>query len=213
MKNWHENLSELSRSVLSPDQVSILRSDEKLLSFAKSKPYNLTLWFWVGIITTFVGGIGFGILLFVLYFYMWNIKIKKNYIMITSDRVIATLLYSETGKPSTNAGTTQINIPLKKIDSISYTDKGLNAHMIFVNSSPAQYFSRIEKEDYNSLQSVYNEYLKNIEEIESENKNINSMDSKQNSGVNDLEKLADLLKKGIITDEEFTKKKKEILGL
>ena len=213
MKNWHENLSELSRSVLSPDQVSILRSDEKLFSFAKSKPYNLTLWFWVGIITTFVGGIGFIILLLVYIYFFINLKIKKTYIMITSDRIIGFSLLSPSGKPDLRAGFTQINIPLKKIDSISYSDKGFNSDLIFINSSSSLYFTRIEKEDYNSLENAYNEYLKNIEIIESQNNQSSSIDSKQNSGVNDLEKLADLLKKGIITDEEFTKKKKEILGL
>ena len=34
-----------------------------------------------------------------------------------------------------------------------------------------------------------------------------------NSGVGDLEKLADLKEKGIISQEEFDKKKKQILGL
>jgi len=33
------------------------------------------------------------------------------------------------------------------------------------------------------------------------------------SGLNDLEKLADLKTKGIITEEEFTAKKKQLLGL
>jgi hypothetical protein len=34
-----------------------------------------------------------------------------------------------------------------------------------------------------------------------------------NSGINDLEKLADLRDKGIITPSEFEAKKKQILGL
>jgi len=34
-----------------------------------------------------------------------------------------------------------------------------------------------------------------------------------NSGLNDLEKLADLRNKGIITPDEFEAKKKQILGL
>lgn len=33
------------------------------------------------------------------------------------------------------------------------------------------------------------------------------------SDLNDLEKLADLQKKGIITEEEFTQKKKQLLGI
>ena len=34
-----------------------------------------------------------------------------------------------------------------------------------------------------------------------------------NSDLDDLEKLADLQKKGVITEEEFTQKKKQLLGL
>ncbi len=40
-----------------------------------------------------------------------------------------------------------------------------------------------------------------------------SSDSKESSGLDDLEKLASLRDKGIITKEEFTLKKKQILGL
>lgn len=38
-------------------------------------------------------------------------------------------------------------------------------------------------------------------------------DQSSNSGVGDLEKLADLKEKGIISQEEFDQKKKQILGL
>jgi hypothetical protein len=37
--------------------------------------------------------------------------------------------------------------------------------------------------------------------------------AKPTSNISDLEKLADLKNKGIITEEEFNAKKKQILGL
>lgn len=40
-----------------------------------------------------------------------------------------------------------------------------------------------------------------------------SSEQSSNSGVGDLEKLADLKEKGIISQEEFDQKKKQILGL
>ena len=40
-----------------------------------------------------------------------------------------------------------------------------------------------------------------------------SSPSPSNSGVDDLEKLSELKEKGVITEEEFQQKKKQILGL
>lgn len=38
-------------------------------------------------------------------------------------------------------------------------------------------------------------------------------ETKENNSIADIEKLAELKEKGIITEEEFNKKKKQILGL
>lgn len=56
--------------------------------------------------------------------------------------------------------------------------------------------------------NLFNEWVKSIEETRNgtyKNNNLN--------GLNELEKLAELKEKGIITKEEFEKKKKTILGL
>lgn len=52
----------------------------------------------------------------------------------------------------------------------------------------------------------FNDWVKNIEEVRADS-------YKSNSDFGQLEKLADLKEKGIITSEEFEKKKKIILGL
>jgi len=41
---------------------------------------------------------------------------------------------------------------------------------------------------------------------------INSVGQPQSSSLNDLEKLAELKEKGIITEQEFEQKKKQLLG-
>lgn len=62
---------------------------------------------------------------------------------------------------------------------------------------------------YNWANKSFEEGKKLIEERISEAKH----SSKSGSHLDDLEKLAELKKKGIITDSEFNQKKKQLLGL
>ncbi|AND39563.1 SHOCT domain-containing protein [Cytobacillus oceanisediminis] len=59
----------------------------------------------------------------------------------------------------------------------------------------------------------YEEFLKAKELIESYQDKLESGSSPVSSGADELKKFADLKAAGIITDEEFNAKKKQILGL
>ena len=100
-----------------------------------------------------------------------------------------------------NATTTEFGID--KITSVSY-DTGLVNKLIIKSSFDTLILTAIDKKAGQIL-------IKEIKAIQSQQK----INETNNSGSNldELEKLAELKEKGIITEEDFNQKKKQILGL
>ncbi|TYP95432.1 Uncharacterized membrane protein YhaH, DUF805 family [Fodinibius salinus] len=79
-------------------------------------------------------------------------------------------------------------------------------------SGPNQYGEDPKKNERTS-ENKLNSSASNLKETISNKMQSSTNENTQNHGLDDLEKLADLKDKGIITEEEFVAKKKQILGL
>ena len=73
--------------------------------------------------------------------------------------------------------------------------------------------NHVQPVNFNKSQKNAFYELKSILERKLEENTTVTQKSFSNNSLNDLEKLADLKNKGIITEEEFQAKKKQILGL
>ncbi|MFW5890954.1 MAG: SHOCT domain-containing protein, partial [bacterium] len=68
-------------------------------------------------------------------------------------------------------------------------------------------FTKKQQPNFEKIKKIIEEKRDNLDNIQKQVK------QPQSSGINDLEKLAKLKEKGIITEEEFNAKKKQILDL
>ena len=123
-----------------------------------------------------------------------NGESKAGALAVTDKRVIfgTKILFSSQVK----------DFEINKITSLNYKSDFMNK-LIIQGSSDKIVISAIEKK---AGQKIVNK----IKEIQ--NKDSSSNQTPEN-GFADLEKLADLKEKGIITEDEFNAKKKSILGL
>lgn len=94
---------------------------------------------------------------------------------------------------------------IKKITSVTYSSELANKIKI-QSSADVLMITAIEK---NAGQLIVNK----IKELQMQGDSGSEQVSSGQNDLNDLEKLADLKEKGIITEEEFSLKKKQILGL
>ena len=135
----------------------------------------------------------FTVFLFVLgiFFLVMSSLIKKTSLTVTNKKVY--------GK-CPNAP--QVNIPIKNISAVATFDR--NKTLTVTAANGVLSFPGIK--NYQEIKEVL---LKLIEERD------NAEESKQNnaSSVDELKKLKDLLDTGIISQEEFEAKKKQLLGL
>lgn len=108
-------------------------------------------------------------------------------------------------------------ILIKQISAIQFKKAGMTSgyiQFVFIGSqeSKAGIFGAVNDENtvvFNASQQKNFEEFKNAVE-----EKMNVLDGQQSSaGIGDLEKLADLKQKGIITEEEFVLKKRKILNL
>ena len=101
---------------------------------------------------------------------------------------------------SYNGGT--LNLQYEKIISVNKNDA---MKMIVINIGTAKPISFLNLLNYNEVFEFIN---KKISEISNEKASVNSI-----GAADELKKYKDLLDQGIITQEEFDAKKKQILGL
>ncbi len=105
---------------------------------------------------------------------------------------------------------------IKQISSIQYKKTGLLTHgyiqFVFLGSQESKAGYNASFQDENTV--VFKSGQQNdFDEIKELIERKISQPESSTSGVSDLEKLADLKAKGIITEEEFSLKKKQILGI
>jgi predicted glutamine amidotransferase len=130
----------------------------------------------------------------------------QTYILITNERLVASVAEAN------SLNVIKLIIPLRNIDNLVY-DAGIqlkvmsksNAYSIFTNSEDIEL---VRKTYY-----AYTQFKEKNETRELELK-VNPPSTVSNTNKYDeIEKLSELFKKGIITQEEFDKKKTELLGL
>jgi len=110
-------------------------------------------------------------------------------------------------------------IPFKSIVAVQLKRAGLTAGYIqltLVGGSEAKAGLFQSTKDENSINfhtnGGNNDKFEEAKKLIEERISVDGS-TQQNNSLNDLEKLAELKNKGIITEEEFTQKKKQLLGL
>lgn len=108
-------------------------------------------------------------------------------------------------------GCKQLEIPLDKVNSVE-TSKGLLLGSIKVwDGASAMKIDNVQKF---ALQPFVTAVNKAREALKNNNQQIKvEKNDESNDYIKELEKLAELKEKGIITEEEFLSKKKQLLGL
>lgn len=146
---------------------------------------------------------------FALLFYI--IALLQTFLLITNERMIGSLTEVNSNQYS---GVVKLVIPLRNIDNLVY-DSGSqlkvlsksNGYSIFTNSA-----------DIELVRKTYYAYTQFKEKNETKDTELESKINPPSAVSNEnkydeIEKLSELLKKGIVTQEEFDKKKRELLGL
>ena len=143
-----------------------------------------------------------------------ELEVYENKIIITRKGWIARTVHSKKGDKI---------ILINQIESIQFKpwDRWQNGYIQFVLSGGylANGNISIAVKDENTImfnqkqQEIFEEAKRTIEDLISSNKNNNSSNQSTHTNLDELEKLANLKEKGIITEDEFIAKKKQLLGL
>jgi len=167
----------------------------------------LIFWLIIGVILFFASSrIGLFIIAIVLFYFLFYIKKAYQY-ALTNKRLLA-----KRGWLSTSL----ISIEYEKITDIlvkqGFLDKSFfDVGVLAINTAGTGGHELIMKnigEPYRVKQELY-EKIEQSKEVYKGKK----QSGQTNGGIDDLEKLAKLKEKGIITQEEFEAKKKQVLGL
>jgi len=228
MEKWYDGLPVLDRNKLSKNKgindilVKDLKENEIVLAKATINKSFIYFTFLL-VLISFIGSIkiyemdnnqtSFG-----FYFAMSGavigviriITLSLTFLLITNERFIGDLVES---KNFINLNTEKIIIPLNKIDNLIYEESSIN-----VTSNSKKYILYASNKDIELVRKTYYAYTQFKEKNETKG---TELDPKVNppSTVSDgnkydeIEKLSELLGKGIVTQEEFDKKKRELLGL
>lgn len=105
-------------------------------------------------------------------------------------------------------GLKQQEIPLEKISSVSFKKKLMFAEVEVVTSSSKIKIEQLYKEHVENFVRAINSARENPR-----NPQVNTTQAPQEDVVSQIEKLAKLRENGILTEEEFTAKKKQLLGI
>lgn len=143
-----------------------------------------------------------------------QLEIYENEIIIKRNGWLARTIYSKKGDKL---------ILISQIQSIQFKpwDRYQNGYIQFVLSGGylANGDISIAVKDENTImfnqkqQEIFEEAKRTIEDLISTIKPNNNSNQSTHSNLDELEKLANLKEKGIITEDEFIAKKKQLLGL
>jgi hypothetical protein len=146
--------------------------------------------------------IGFALLIYI-------ITLLQTFLLITNERMIGSLTEVNSNQYS---GVVKLVIPLRNIDNLVY-DSGSQLKVL---SKSNGYSIFTNNEDIELVRKTYYAYTQFKEKNETKDIELKVNPPSVVSGTNkydEIEKLSELLKKGIVTQEEFDKKKGELLGL
>ena len=183
--------------------------DEKIIVLGKTKKSTLNLWLALSCVEIIfalimiIAALSFDILFLIpisFFFLLLGIILllkyrgsKKRYIIVTENRVYGTngALFP-----------TDFNLPM---DSVSSVDSYRNSNGFAISTSSRT----IAFADIDNAKKIVDEVSKLISNRNKKNASINV----PQSNADELKKYKDLLDQGIITQEEFDAKKKQLLGL
>jgi hypothetical protein len=140
---------------------------------------------------------------------------NNRYVAITKDSVYFVSIGIQAG---TFFGKKVKSFPIHQITSVDISKKVLASYMELTGAgfggssyTGAGYTAQNENLVFfpNAKMERFQEIAKKIRDIITKTSNNNSF---QTNESNELEKFYELMKKGIITEEEFQKKKKQIIG-
>jgi hypothetical protein len=227
MEKWYEGLPVLDRNKLSKfksaNDILIKDLEENEIVLPKAT-FNKYLFYFLLIIDIgiFIGslkiykennnqtGFFFYLLIAIGFFLLIYIfSLLQAFLLITNERLIGSLTEVNTNN---QWNIVKLVIPLRNIDNLVY-DSGSqlkvlsksNGYSIFTNSEDIEL---VRKTYYAYTQFKEKNETKDIE-LKVNPPSVVSNESK----YDEIEKLSELLGKGIVIQEEFDKKKRELLGL
>jgi hypothetical protein len=138
------------------------------------------------------------------------ITLRLTFLLLTNERLIGNLMENNN---FINLNSEKIIILLNKIDNLIYEEHSIN---VTINSKKYILYANIK--DIELVRKTYYAYTQFKEKNETMGADLNSKVNPQSAVNNEnkydeIEKLSELLGKGIVTQEEFDKKKRELLGL
>jgi hypothetical protein len=216
MEKWYEGLPVLDRNKLSKfksaNDILIKDLEENEIVLPKAT-FNKYLFYFLlkiykennnqtGFFFYLLIAIGFFLLIYIF-------SLLQAFLLITNERLIGSLTEVNTNN---QWNIVKLVIPLRNIDNLVY-DSGSqlkvlsksNGYSIFTNSEDIEL---VRKTYYAYTQFKEKNETKDIE-LKVNPPSVVSNESK----YDEIEKLSELLGKGIVIQEEFDKKKRELLGL
>lgn len=228
MEKWHDGLPIFERNKLSKFKptndllIKDLEDNEIVLAKATINKFIVYFLLIIDVIlfivsfkiykennnqTNFFFFLFFGISITIL---VYVFVLLQNYLLITNERLIGSLIDLNSNSQWSSV---KILIPLRNVDNLVY-DSGNQLKVISKSNSYSIFTNR---EDIESVKKIYYKYTQFKEKHETRNFEPDSINPSNNANINnkynELEKLSEFLNKGIITQEEFDKKKKELLNL
>ena len=178
----------------------IIRVFDGIASYTKAKHssfYYPSLFFFIAeedtiSFWTFIGSLFIAIVLFFIYR-----SCLKCYLTVTDKNVIGRTIWGK-----------KINLPVYQISSFS--TRPLFSKIIVSTSSGNTSFAFIE--NYESIGKVISDLINSRQE-QTTLKETHQTEQKFSNQLDDIIKLKEMLDSGIITQEEFDAKKKQLLGL
>ncbi len=229
MEKWYDGLPVMDRNKLSKfkgtNDILLKELEENEIVLAKAT-INKYLFYFLLIIdigifieslkiyrennnqTGFFFFLDFGIGLILLIFI---ISLLQTYLLITNERLIGSLVEVNS---NTQWNIVKLVIPLRNIDNLVY-DSGSQLKVLSKSNAYSIFTNRDDIESVKKTYYAYTQFKEKNETMVSDlNSKINPPSAVSNENKYDeIEKLSELLKKGIVTQEEFDKKKRELLGL
>jgi hypothetical protein len=229
MEKWYDDLPILDRNKLSKfkftNDIIVKELEVNEIVLAKAT-FNKYLFYFLLIldIGIFIGSIktykennnqtGFFFFLFLgiaFFLLIYIISLLQTFLLITNERLIGSLVDVNSNN---QWSIVKLIIPLRNIDNLVY-DSGSQLKVI---SKSNGYSIFTNTDDIELVKKTYYAYTQFKEKSETMGADLNSKVNAPSvvSNVNkydEIEKLSELLGKGIVTQEEFDKKKRDLLGL
>lgn len=150
-----------------------------------------------------------------------TIEVKENIVALTNERVFFIWCYVQNGKLTLKKGglfdIKVSSIKLNNIDSISYSIETSIRKKKYANSERKYTVKSSNKNDDDNLCFVVDEdnydlFDKQVERINNRIREIKESSSNNKSMLDELERLSGLYREKLISQEEFEKAKKLLLG-